>query len=173
MKQLPNGFKWAANQRMESFHDADSVAFYVRGNGGEHLVGGEIVMASISEAVYDYAACDGLKKRVNDACAGCKTVTERVETIKRFCDHYNGGSESWNLERVATVSKLDRAAMFSAIALWSNVPAADVAMRLQSKSDAELRSYNSVREVAVEYTRLTRQDADESTAAALLKMVQS
>ena len=148
--------KWAANQRMESVHDKDGVMFYVRESGDRATMAGEIKMANVHPDIVSYAARDGLKKRVNDACASAENNVQRFATIKRLCDHFNGGAATWRIEGlVAAAKRLDRPAMYTAIATVRKLDLQHVESRLRDKSDDFLRSYNAIRPIAEEYARLT------------------
>ena len=150
-----NTIKWAANQRIESVHDKDGVLFYVR-QGNDAAMAGEIKMANVHPDMLAYAARDGLKKRVNDACASAENNEARFATIKRLCDHFNGGAATWRIEGAVAASKrLDRQAMFQAIATVRGYDVAHVATKLQSMTDDVLRTYNAIKPIAEEYARLT------------------
>lgn len=151
-----NTIKWAANQRIEAVHDAQGVLFYVRVGGDKAELAGEIKIANVHPEVLAYAARDGLKKRVNDACASAENNERRFGTIKRLCDHFNGGAATWRVESAVSASKhLNRQAMFQAIATVRGYDVAHVATRLQSTSDDVLRTYNAIKAIAEEYARLT------------------
>ena len=148
--------KWASNQRIESVHGNDSVSFYVRTNGDKADLAGKIEMASVHPDMVSYAARDGLKKRVNDACASAETNEARFATIKRLCDHFNGGAATWRVEGAAAQSKrVDRVAMFLAIAKVRAYTVEHVEQRLRDASDDVLRTYLAIREIAEEYARIT------------------
>ena len=150
-----NTIKWAANQRIESAHDKDGVMFYVR-EGTAATLAGEIKMLNVHPDMVSYAARDGLKKRVNDACASAENNEQRFATIKRLCDHFNGGAATWRIEGAVAASKrIDRQAMYQAIATVRGYDVAHVAQRLQSMADDVLRTYNAIKPIAEEYARLT------------------
>lgn len=151
-----NTIKWAANQRVEAAHDTTGVMFWVREAGDKATLAGEIKLANVHPDIMSYAARDGLKKRVNDACASAENNVQRFETIKKLCDHFNGGAASWRVEREGVVSKrLDRQAMYQAIATVRAMEVSVVEQKLRDKADDFLRSYNAIADIAAEYTRLT------------------
>lgn len=151
-----NTIKWAANQRVEAAHDTTGVMFWVREAGDKATLAGEIKLVNVHPDIMSYAARDGLKKRVNDACASAENNVQRFETIKKLCDHFNGGAASWRVEREGVVSKrLDRAAMYQAIATVRAMEVSVVEQKLRDKTDDFLRSYNAIADIAAEYTRLT------------------
>ena len=156
-----NQIKWAANQRMESVHDNEGVRFYVRENGNTATLAGEIKLASVASEMIAYAARDGLKKRVNDACASAENNVQRFSTVKRLCDHFNGGATTWRVEGAVAVSRrLDKPAMYQAIATARSMDVVHVESRLHDKSDDFLRSYNAIQPIAEEYARLTAKRLD-------------
>jgi hypothetical protein len=156
-----NTIKWAANQRIESVHDKEGVMFWVREAGDKATLAGEIKVANVHPDIISYAARDGLKKRVNDACASAENNVQRFETIKKLCDHFNGGAATWRVESAGAVSKrLDRAAMYQAIATVRGMDVAVVESKLREKQDDFLRSYNAIADIAAEYTRLTTKAAN-------------
>ena len=158
-----NTIKWAANQRIESVHDKEGVMFWVREAGDKATLAGEIKVANVHPDVISYAARDGLKKRVNDACASAENNVQRFETIKKLCDHFNGGAASWRVEREGVVSKrLDRPAMYQAIATVRAMEVSVVEQKLRDKADDFLRSYNAIKEIAAEYARLTAKASAET-----------
>lgn len=160
--------KWAANQRIEASHDATGVMFHVRVHGDKAELAGEIKLANVHPDVVSYAARDGLKKRVNDACAAAENNEQRFAVIKRLCDHYNSGAATWRLESVAASAKrLDRSAMYRAIATVRNMDVAHVEAKLREKDDNFLRSYNAIASIAAEYARLTTVSAPTETEDAL------
>ena len=153
--------KWAANQRIEAVHDQTGVRFYIRVSGDKADLAGEIKLASVHADIVNYAARDGLKKRVNDACASAETNEQRRATITRLCDHFNGGAQTWRIEgAVAQSKRIDRQAMYQAIANVRGYEVAHVASKLAQTSDDVLRTYNAIKAIAEEYARLTAKALD-------------
>jgi len=161
--------KWAANQKLEALQHSDRVEFWARGAGNTPEFLGEVMFAALSDAVQARAMSDGIKKRINDACAG----KNPADVVPAFCTHYNSGTEAWELRGIT--SRLDRGAMFSAMHEADKAFAArkgreprtaeQFAAMHQSTPDDVLRLRLAVPEVAAAYAMLTAKGGSEAVLA--------
>ena len=153
--------EWALNQKMEAIVGADQIAFYARGAGNEPMEAGTLVFSNLSSAVREHAMRDGLKKRVNDGCANKKNVADVIATVQRFCDHYNSGTEEWNLRTAGPIA-IDRKALFAAIAQVRERSEDAVYARLNNMDDGVLRQLLTDANIAAEYVRRTHKGTSDS-----------
>lgn len=166
-KAIPQ-VKWAANQKLEAIQLQDRVEFWGRGKGNTPEFLGEVVFANLSTAVAERAKSDGIKKRINDACAG----KNPGDIVPAFCTHYNSGTEQWDLRGIT--SRLDRAAMFNALAQASALigertgkqgrTAQQFEEMYRSTEDSVLRLRLAIPEVAAAYAALTAKGGDDLIA---------
>lgn len=161
--------EWGLNQKMECVATAAALTFYVRDSKNGATEAGVISFAKCGEAVRFRAMQDGLKKRVNDGCANVKDYASRLATITRFCDHYNSGTDQWNLVQAATV--IDRNALFAAIAMKRDKSENAVHAALGNLPDDTIRQFLGDADIAAEYVRRTRKSVDTSAVDALLDAI--
>lgn len=161
--------KWAANQRCEAIVNGEKIAFWLRDSNNAADLAGTLDAAMASSANRQHAMMDGFKKRVNDACAGAKTIATMRDVIVRLCDHYNGGSEDWSV-RGGIRQPLNRAALFAAIAKVKRKKPEAVEQLYRDRQDDVLRAFLTVADIAAEYAKLTGGKPSDDAANLLAEL---
>ena len=87
------------------------------------------------------------------------TPQAKFTAMKALADHLQGGGSCTT--RQPSVSRLDRAALFAAVATVRGLDAVQVEARWRDKPDEALRAVLTHREVAAEYARLTASGGED------------
>ena len=144
---------------------AGYITFTVAGAGTCQLnVGG------LSAEVREHGLFHGLTQRVQDKAAISRnpdtgrsvTPQDKLAAMAALCDHLNNGG-AWEM-RQASKARLDRAALFEAVAEVSGREASVVEARYRDREDSVLRTLLERADIAAAYARRTARDSGQADA---------
>ena len=147
---------------------AGVITFTVAGAGQCQLNVGKIVGLEAYASLTDVGktmVLHGGTQKVSDKAALSRnpdtgrsaTPQDKLEAMAGLCDHLNNGG-AWEM-RAASKARLDRAALFEAVAEVSGREASVVEARYRDREDSVLRTLLERADIAAAYARRTARDS--------------
>lgn len=130
----------------------------------------QVNVGALSEEVRTHAMFHGLTQRVQDKAAISRnpdtgrsaTPQDKLAAMQALCEHLNNGGV-WEM-RAASKARLDRAALFEAVAEVSGREASVIEARFRDREDSVLRVMLERADIAAAYAKRTARDSGQADA---------